>query len=99
MRFCLFLLFAGVLDAVMTHAGIALGLVKEANPLMRFVIELNWSLFYGIKIILPLLLVILALLRPITGKIKLLLLTACVCYSSILVYHLGWILLFANTAI
>ena len=54
MRLCLFLLFAGLLDAVLTHFGIVSGIVEEGNPMMKLVIEKSWSYFYILKIFLPL---------------------------------------------
>ncbi|MBL4953662.1 hypothetical protein JK635_15850 [Neobacillus sp. YIM B02564] len=96
MRFCLFLLFAGTLDAVLTHFGVTLGIVEEANPLMKLVIEKNWSYFYLIKISLPLLLIGLFLFHPVKKKMKLLLVASCFIYFSVLVYHLVWMVLYLN---
>jgi hypothetical protein len=98
MRLCLFLLFAGLLDAVLTHFGIASGYVEEGNPMMKLVIEKSWSYFYIIKIFLPLLLLGLFYLRPLKGWIKTLLVSTCVLYLSILVYHMVWIALYFNSA-
>jgi len=98
MRLCLFLLFAGVLDAVLTHFGIASGFVKEGNPMMKLVIEQSWSYFYMIKIVLPLLLLGLFYLRPLEGWIRTLIVSTCVLYLSVLVYHMIWIILYINTS-
>ena len=97
MRLCLFLLFAGILDAVLTHFGIVLGIIEEGNPLMEFAIEKSWMFFYIIKIFLPLLLIGIFYLRPLKGRIRTLLVAACVLYLSVLCYHMVWILLFLNT--
>lgn len=99
MRLCLFLLFAGLLDAVLTHFGIVAGFVEEGNPVMRFVIEKSWSYFYLIKILLPLALIGLVYIRPLRGGIRTLVMTACVLYFSVLVYHMAWILIYFNTSI
>lgn len=98
MRLCLFLLVAGMLDAVLTHFGITAGFVEEGNPLMKLIIEKSWSYFYLIKIFLPLLLLGLFYLRPFNKKMKTLLLSTCVLYLSALVYHMVWIVLYLNTS-
>ncbi|WHY78706.1 DUF5658 family protein [Neobacillus sp. WH10] len=98
MRLCLFLLFAGVLDAVLTHFGIASGFVEEGNPMMKLVIEQSWSYFYMIKIVLPLLLLSLFYYRPLKGWIRKLIASTCVLYLSVLVYHTIWIILYINTS-
>ena len=99
MKPCLFLLIAGLLDTVLTHFGIVFGIVEEGNPLMKLVIENSWSVFYLIKIFLPLALIVFFYIRPFTGWIKTLLISTCVLYFSVLVYHLVWVLLYLNTTI
>ncbi|MFJ5716174.1 DUF5658 family protein [Neobacillus sp. NPDC093127] len=98
MRLCLFLLIAGVVDAVMTHLGIVSGFVEEGNPVMKFFIAKSWSYFYLIKIILPLTLLGLFSLRPFKGWIRTLLISTCVLYFSVLVYHMVWMILYLNTS-
>lgn len=98
MRLCLFLLIAGLLDAILTHFGIVSGIVEEGNPIMKTVIEKSWSFFYMIKIFLPLLLLGLFYLRPLKGGIRTLLVSTCVLYFSVLVYHMVWIVLYFNSA-
>jgi Domain of unknown function (DUF5658) len=97
LRFCFFLLIAGLLDAVLTHFGIIAGIVEEGNPLMKAIIEKSWSFFYIIKIFLPLLLLGLFYLRPLKGWVRTLLISTCVLYLSVLVYHMVWILLYLTT--
>jgi hypothetical protein len=98
MRLCLFLLLAGILDAILTQFGIMIGIIEEGNPVMEFAIEKGWTLFYLIKILLPLLLIGLFYLRPLKGRIRTLLVATCVLYLVVLCYHLVWILLFLNPA-
>ncbi|MFF2448423.1 DUF5658 family protein [Neobacillus sp. NPDC058068] len=98
MRFCLFLLIAGVVDAVMSHLGIVSGFIEEGNPVMQFFIAKGWSYFYLIKIFLPLTLLGLFYLRPLKGWIRTLLISTCVLYFSVLVYHMVWIVLYLNTS-
>jgi hypothetical protein len=94
MRICLFLLFAGVLDAVLTNFGISSGMIEEGNPMMEFLIEQSWIYFYLIKICLPLSLIGLFYLRPLKGWLRKLLISTGVLYFSVLCYHMVWILLY-----
>ncbi|MED4228810.1 DUF5658 family protein [Neobacillus cucumis] len=96
---CIFLLAAGLLDAILTQVGISTGLIKEGNPMMSQVISKGWSYFYFIKIILPLMLLGLFYLKPFIGRVRKLLLTTCVLYSSVLIYHMVWIILYLKTSI
>jgi hypothetical protein len=98
MKFCLFLLAAGMLDAVSTHFGIENGVIKEGNPFMELLIKKSWIFFYFIKILLPLVLIGLFYLAPFKGKLRVLLVTTCVLYLSVLCYHLYWIYLYLNTS-
>ncbi|WP_423801132.1 DUF5658 family protein [Neobacillus sp. SAB-20_R2A] len=98
MRLCLFLLGAGALDALLTHFGISLGVVEEGNPLIKAVIEKGWEYFYLIKVFLPLLLIGLYYLNPLKGRVRTLLISACVLYFSVLIFHMVWILLYLNTS-
>jgi Domain of unknown function (DUF5658) len=98
MRLCLFLLFAGILDAILTHFGILSGIIEEANPLMQAVMDKGWTYFYFIKILLPFMLIGLYFLRPLEGRLRTLLISACVIYFSVLVYHMAWILLYFHTS-
>ncbi|CAH2717404.1 hypothetical protein BACCIP111895_04596 [Neobacillus rhizosphaerae] len=98
MRLCLFLVMAGVLDAILTHLGIASGVVEEGNPAMKLVIDQSWFYFYMIKICLPLMLLGLFFLRPLKGWSRALLISTCVLYFSVLVYHMVWIVLYFKTS-
>ncbi|MEH7116649.1 DUF5658 family protein [Neobacillus vireti] len=98
MKPCIFLLAAGVLDAILTHVGISLGFIEEGNPMMREVIREGWSYFYLIKIILPLALIVLVYLKPFKGRIRTLLISTCILYLSVLAYHMVWVILYFNAA-
>jgi len=98
MKPCIFLLAAGLLDAILTHVGISAGFIEEGNPMMKEVINKGWSYFYLIKIFLPLLLLGLFYLRPFKGTIRILLISTCVLYLSVLVYHMVWVVLYLNTS-
>lgn len=99
MKFCWFLLVAGLLDAVLTQLGIAYGVIQEGNPLMEFAINKSWAFFYLIKISLPLILIGLFYHQPLRGRIRILLVSACVIYFSVLGYHLFWIMLYLNASV
>ncbi|WP_052353682.1 DUF5658 family protein [Neobacillus jeddahensis] len=96
MKPCVFLLAAGLLDAILTHIGIVAGLIEEGNPLMRLVMEQSWFTFYLIKIFLPLILLGLYYFRPFKGIVRILLYSTCFLYLSILGYHMVWISLNLN---
>lgn len=91
MELCLFLLFAGLLDALFTHYGIAKGVIQEGNPLMRYLINKNWVLFYGMKIALPLILIVICNQHIRSRIVHHLLITAVVLYLAVLVYHFAWV--------
>ncbi|MEH7417860.1 DUF5658 family protein [Neobacillus drentensis] len=99
MKPCIFLLAAGLIDAIFTHVGISTGFIKEGNPVMREVINKGWTYFYLIKIFLPLFLLGLFYFRPFKGMIRMLLISTCVLYLSVLVYHVVWVILYFNTSI
>jgi len=96
-RTCYFLLAAGLLDGLLTHFGVANGLIEEANPLARFMIEKSWILFYIVKISLPLLLMRIMLIRPLTGWIRKCMKAGSLLYLSVLIYHGYWIALFVSS--
>jgi hypothetical protein len=98
MKPCIFLFTAGLLDAILTHVGISLGFIEEGNPMMREVIGEGWSYFYLIKLFLPLALIILFYLKPFKGVIRMLLISTCVLYVSVLAYHMVWVCLYLNTS-
>lgn len=99
MRACFFLLIAGLLDAVLTHMGVAFGLIEEGNPLVKFLMEKSWTLFYLIKVSLPIVLIGIMFFRPLQGWIKKLLTASCVVYFSILMIHCSWIAIYLHSSI
>jgi hypothetical protein len=99
MKFCLFLLAAGLTDAVLTQFGILVGVINEGNPLMEVAIQKSWVFFYLIKILLPVALIGLFYLQPLKGKSKVLLVSTCVLYVSVLFVHLVWIFLYLNESV
>lgn len=94
MRHCLFLLAAGFADAALTQLGIVSGFVDEGNPLMRLAIEKSWTFFYVIKIILPLILITISCIQPLTGMLRRLMISASFLYGTVLCLHLSWLISF-----
>jgi hypothetical protein len=97
MRASLFLLIAGVVDAVLTKVGVTFGIIEEGNPAVKLVIEKSWYLFYLIKISLPLLLIGIILFRPLKGWVKGLIRASCAVYLSVLAIHFSWIFFYLKS--
>ncbi len=65
-------LIINLLDAILTYFVISNGIGYEGNTiLMSYLIEINWGLFFLVKLLLGLLLIYIALQTPITIKNKL----------------------------
>ncbi len=85
------LLLLCTLDALFTDFGIRNHHISEANPMMNWIYTNSILGFYGMKILLPLLLVwILRKIQP-TMLIKLLMNTAVYLYCMILILHFTWL--------
>ncbi len=89
------LLVLSVFDAIATDAGIRLHAIQEANPFAALLYETDPALFYGYKIVLPSLLL---LMGGRTSSILLsrLILFAAAVYALLAAYHLAWIVLAAG---
>jgi len=79
-----------ILDAVFTHIGLQGGHISEANPLMRILYDFNIGLFFVVKILLPLILMI--LMRKLEPKpiIQLMIAGTIFLYTIVLLMHLYW---------
>lgn len=97
MRAGLILLIAGILDAVFTQLGVTFGIVDEANPAVKVVMEKSWMLFYLLKISLPLLLIGIIIYRPLMGWVKGLIRVSCAVYLSVLAIHFSWIFFYLSS--
>jgi hypothetical protein len=93
----LFLLIAGVLDAVLTQLGVSFGIIEEGNPAVKLVIEKSWLLFYLIKVSLPLLLIGIIFRQPLKGWVKALIRASCAVYLSVLAIHFSWIVIYLTS--
>ena len=85
------LLLLAVVDSFFTDFGIQKQYITEANPLMAFIYDTSILGFYALKISLPC--VLLYLLTKIEPKryLKLLIGSAILLYSVVLVQHIYWI--------
>lgn len=83
-------------DAAATDAGIRMQAIGEWNPFAGWLYEKDVALFYGVKLMMPLLLLILLRRNDLNGsrRIGRLLGIAVVAYGAVACYHLGWILYF-----
>lgn len=85
-----FLLFASLLDALFTDTGLRVGGMVEANPLMRYIYEHAYVLFYPIKIALPCLLLFILPKLKTNRSIRFLLPTSVMIYGFVLFLHMCW---------
>lgn len=100
MKLCLFLLIAGILDALLTQIGIVQGIIQEGNPLIQYLFEKSWLLVYSVKVVLPLILLGLLLYHPLKSRfVSILLVSTSVLYLTVLAYHLFWILLYVKSLV
>lgn len=82
-----------VTDAFFTHMGIHFNMVEEANPFAKVLYDQNILLFYGFKVILPILLFV---AYPYIKSKKILNVASTICfivYLLVNLYHLFWICL------
>jgi hypothetical protein len=90
LRLVLFIATASAIDALLTHIGIKHGIIQEANPLMDWLYERSETLFFLLKVTLPIMLLLL-LPQRISKLIRGLLLTACGVYLFVLTLHGVWL--------
>lgn len=84
------LLLASLTDAILTDFGLRLQVITEANPLMRFLYEHAYPLFYVTKAALPLALLLISE-RTAPKKYHIALIgTAYVVYAGVMVLHSRW---------
>lgn len=89
-----------VIDAICTHAGLQLGFVKEANPLMNSLYETSPYLFLGIKCFLSLSIIFIFIHKKALGTFRFwrgVTIFVTVVYGFILVDHMVWISLYFFT--
>lgn len=79
-----------ITDASFTDIGIRMGLVEEANPFAKTLYDWHWSAFYGFKVLLPL---VLLLVYPSIRNTKWINRGIVICfifYLLVNIYHLLW---------
>ncbi|MFC4409934.1 DUF5658 family protein [Chungangia koreensis] len=90
--YAVFLLFLlSILDAFYTDLGIRHQFITEANPLMNMIYEKTVIGFYGIKLILPLLMLFIVLNIKVKRHLWFLINGSLILYGVILYLHLQWI--------
>jgi hypothetical protein len=83
-----------ILDYVLTYIGIRIGIIEEANPIMKWLFELSFMDGIIIRIAISILLLIPYYFIKKT-RIKIynkLIIIVCVGYSLIFLLHLSWVL-------
>lgn len=86
--FCLLLL--SIADAIFTDLGLRHAVITELNPIMNSVYYTSISLFYVIKIILPVMLLIAIPYAFSSRLVKQTLTFALLIYFGVFIYHVGW---------
>ena len=86
--FCLLLL--SLADAIFTDFGLRHAVITELNPIMNSVYHTSISLFYVLKIILPVMLLIFIPCAFSNRLVKRTLTFALVIYFGVFIYHVGW---------
>ncbi|MNC57354.1 hypothetical protein D3C75_1070110 [compost metagenome] len=84
------LIFASFADAMLTDFGLRLGVISEANPFMRFLYDQAYPLFYGVKLALPLILLLISERTAPRKYHQTLIGTAFIIYTGVLLLHVRW---------
>jgi hypothetical protein len=89
----LYLAIVNIIDGIATFVGVSLGIIEEANPIMKFLFHVDSELFLGIKLGLSFLLI--AMFYHIkTSKSKLLknlVILASISYTVVCIEHIYWV--------
>ncbi|MTH52389.1 hypothetical protein GKZ89_03145 [Bacillus mangrovi] len=90
----IYLAAVNALDMLITLAGLELGLIKEANPLMRGIYEYSPVAFIGVKLMFSIILLSMVMVLPLktTKVLKGVTYTACLLYTAVLFMHSAWVL-------
>ncbi|WCK57326.1 DUF5658 family protein (plasmid) [Aneurinibacillus sp. Ricciae_BoGa-3] len=84
------LLLLSFLDAYFTDIGVASGVIQEGNPIAKFLYEKNVVLFYGWKMLLPIVLLFLYPKIKDNNWLRRAVYFVCGIYILLFVYHLIW---------
>lgn len=85
-----FILAANIIDAGLTYVGSNKGFVTEANPIMAYFLYGHVTLFFLLKMLLPLLLLVIYWKWKTRFVRRLMYVTVAV-YSYVLILHMYWI--------
>ena len=88
---CILLLILSIADAIFTDYGLRNGYIDEFNKWVLFLYTNSLFVYYIIKIMLPFLLIILIPYVYKNKLIKIMFSTSLFLYTSVFIYHLGWI--------
>lgn len=78
-------------DAFLTDFGLIMDLVDEANPLIKWLYNQSVVLFYGVKMVLPVILLMLYRLQPLSIIIQKGSSILLILYIGINTYHIFWL--------
>ncbi|MDQ0057958.1 DUF5658 family protein [Paenibacillus harenae] len=85
------LLVCSFADAVFTDIGLRLRLIEELNPFIRYIYETDRFSYYGIKLLLPLLLLLLyPRLKPYK-RLHVSISVTFAIYLAVILYHVLWL--------
>ncbi|MBS2969624.1 hypothetical protein J9317_12695 [Metabacillus sp. KIGAM252] len=89
----IYLAIVNAIDLFITLAGLELGFIKEANPLMKSLYEWTPVAFIGVKLMFSLLMLCMVFLIPLktTKILKGVTFAACILYTFVMVLHSTWI--------
>ena len=82
-----------LVDAVFTDYGLRLGYIEEANLLVAFLYERSISVFYVVKVGLPLILLYIVAVGKAGVWVRVFMATALFLYIAVLFFHIFWMVL------
>lgn len=91
MNLGIILLVLATFDALFTDFGIKNQFITESNPIIRRIYEMSVSVYYLIKIALPVLLIVIITKLQTKRFILILLSLAILLYVSVMVLHFYWL--------
>ncbi|WP_432358234.1 DUF5658 family protein [Sporosarcina sp. UB5] len=92
---CFLLFCLCMIDAIFTDFGIRQGHIKEANPFVYSVYDMNVIAFYLLKASLPILLFVLMHYMKPSFLVRNILVVALVIYTLVIFIHISWIIIVA----
>lgn len=87
------LLLLSIADTYLTLTGISGGYIREANPLMKAILEMEPAYFFAVKLALPAILVVLSHAIGESRPVRTLMNAALIVYVTVFLLHAFWIAL------